>query len=168
MNPDATVERNEVSMRRGVRAFSRTAARAARNRAGLTQADAAAIIGVTDGIVSAWESGTRAPGPRNLVALATSLGVDAAELINLADDDRRLADIRAISGLSGGDVAERLEISATSLYDVERGDQRPSAQLQARLAALYGVGEGVIEDAWVRSRSARLAAIPAHHHKPPT
>lgn len=151
------------TMRGGVRAFSRTAARGARERAGLTQAELAVLIGVTDGIVSAWESGTRAPTGRNLVALARELGTPPIELLNLRQDELRLADMRALNGLSGSEAASHLGIGTSTLYDIERGDRRPTGRTLAQLAKLYRVDETTIEEAWERGRQARIAAIRRSH-----
>lgn len=146
-------------MRGGVRAFSRTAARRARERSGLTQAEIAVLIGVTDGIVSAWESGTRAPTGRNLVSLARELGTPAVELTNLREDDLRLADLRVLSGLSGREAAAKIGVGVSTLYDVERGDRRPAGRTLAQLAQLYDLSEGSIEEAWERGHAVRLASI---------
>jgi transcriptional regulator with XRE-family HTH domain len=152
-----------TTMRNGVRAFSRTAARRARERAGLTQAELAILIGVTDGGVSAWESGTRAPTGRNLVALARVLSTPPIELLNLREDELRLADVRALYGLSGDEVASRVGIGTSTLYDVERGDRRPTGRTLDQLAKLYGLDEVTIEEAWERGREARVAAVRGSH-----
>jgi len=153
-------------MRGGVRGFSRTAARAARERAGFTQAELAAVLDVTDGIVSAWESGTRAPTPRNLAGLARELDMPVIEFINVREDQLRLPDLRALSGLSGVEAARAIGMSSSTLYNIERGDQRPQARALTQLATLYSVTETTIEEAWERGRDARRAAVRRQHPKP--
>lgn len=52
-----------------------------RIRAGLTQAEAADRMGVTQGRISEWEAGRYVPSTRSCVRLASVLGVDAGTII---------------------------------------------------------------------------------------
>lgn len=54
--------------------------REVRNRAGLSQAELANALGRTQGTVSSWEAGRRAPGLDDLVAVADALGINVGEL----------------------------------------------------------------------------------------
>lgn len=54
--------------------------KAARIERGLTQADIAAVCGVRENVISAWENG-RTPHMRNIPALAKALGISPNELL---------------------------------------------------------------------------------------
>jgi transcriptional regulator with XRE-family HTH domain len=58
--------------------------RALRERAGLTQAVLAAMVGVSVGQVSRWETNRTEPALSNLAALAPALGVSADTILGLA------------------------------------------------------------------------------------
>lgn len=55
--------------------------RAARERAGLTQKELAAAIGVNHSAISFWENGQTVPTINNLVKIAGILGVSPGDLI---------------------------------------------------------------------------------------
>ena len=60
--------------------------KAARKKAGLKQADVAAILGVSQGNYSQWEANTRTPKMNSLVRIANAIGCDVAELIPIEFD----------------------------------------------------------------------------------
>jgi len=86
--------------------------RTARERAGLSQAAAAALVGVSQQSVAAWERGAQAIPAPVLVRLAESLGVSPASLL---------------PGGEATDIAARLDVVAEvrALLD----------QLEARIRA---------------------------------
>lgn len=55
--------------------------KAARKKAGFKQADVAAILGISQGNYSQWESNTRIPKMNSLVRIANAFGCNVAELI---------------------------------------------------------------------------------------
>lgn len=57
-------------------------ARAERQRAGLSQADVAALIGVRTATVSEWETGRKSPGSAAFIALADALDVSLDRLVH--------------------------------------------------------------------------------------
>ncbi len=61
----------------------------ARIKKGISQADLARRIGVTHGVVSRWEAGTRRPSIDNLVVLAAALGTTFGTLTACLDHKER-------------------------------------------------------------------------------
>ena len=61
-----------------------TVLRAIRERRGLTQAELAARVGVTQGAVAKWESGDSVPAPETVHAVGFALGLGAEETLALA------------------------------------------------------------------------------------
>jgi transcriptional regulator with XRE-family HTH domain len=53
-----------------------------RKQSGLSQAELAAAIGVTQGAVSQWEMGSSKPSLGNLVSIAKALGCKVDDLID--------------------------------------------------------------------------------------
>jgi transcriptional regulator with XRE-family HTH domain len=58
--------------------------------------------------------------------------------LNLSNSLRK---VRLKRGLSAKDVAEKVQVSASHLSEVESGKRNPSAELLARLLTLYGISE---------------------------
>jgi len=52
---------------------------------------------------------------------------------------RKLRDARKEAGLSQGDLADRVELSRTSITNIEKGAQQPSLKLALKLADEVGV-----------------------------
>lgn len=63
------------------------AALARRGELGLTRADVAAKAGVDAKTVWGFESGDRWPNAKSLAAIAGTLGLDAADLMRIADGE---------------------------------------------------------------------------------
>ncbi len=59
----------------------------ARTREGISQAEVSRRIGVTHGVVSRWEAGTRRPSIDNLVAVAAALGTTFGALTACLDGE---------------------------------------------------------------------------------
>lgn len=132
--------------------FDHARLRRARRAAGMSQQDLADAAGVRQATVSMWESGRRSPHPTKMSALATALGIDAAELMpGLGGSDRTLGDYRQAIGLSQGALAARLELNPHSLAGIERGRYWPTAHVTAWRRQL-GISAKQFQAAWWRSR----------------
>lgn len=113
----------------------------ARRARDLTQAELSSCLGVSGQMVSRWERGVARPGRANLKALATTLGLDVAELLDLSleaqhedlvatrkDRDQLIALIQSIG--------DRFEAVAERLEDLETR--------VARVRVLYGTDEQTV------------------------
>ncbi|MEK4243691.1 helix-turn-helix transcriptional regulator [Janibacter sp. FSL W8-0316] len=111
--------------------------RAARVRAGLTQAELARVIGVAGGErVSRWELGTSTPSTAMRARLAKALGIDLEELLP-SQGPADLRRLRAEAGLTVAELAERGGLARGTIKRWEAGSaQRVRAPLDAVAAAL--------------------------------
>ena len=123
-------------MRRNA-AFDLRAVRRARLLAGLTVAEVAARVGVSDGAVKSWEAGRRTPTAATLLRLADALGVTVDDLLDPTVRQRDLAGLRQSAGLDRGAAASALGCSETTLRRVERGVMLPPDPVA--MARLYRV-----------------------------
>ncbi len=127
-------------MRRN-RRFSVYALRDARERAGLSRAELAELVGVTASSVKAWETGTRTPRSGTQLQLARTLGLEFEDLEHPgpadADDLRWL---RRSLGWTREQAAARLGIDPSALKRVEAGAELPPDP--KRMAKVYGVTAG--------------------------
>jgi uncharacterized protein len=149
--------------------------RKARQRAGLSQAELAARAGVTQSVISAYETGHRQPAMPALAAL-----VDAAGYELVMDLRRSPGRLRRMSGPVGRRVRRHRHdlIAAAAAYGVKnlrvfgsvaRGEDRPGSDvdLLADLPpglSLFGLGraEAALEDIL----GTRVDLIPAGDLKP--
>lgn len=127
-----------------------------RRDAGLSQVDLASCLGVSSARVSEWERGdvTR-PHPRQLLAIANAVGVDALQLLDCDRADPPLVALRLRAGLSLHDVAESTTLPYSNYRRLEQGLSRrvlPQPMLHA-LAAALGVSADRIKRAIDRSLS---------------
>lgn len=60
-----------------------------RERAGLRQVDLASAVGTSESRVRSWEAGKTAPQVRNIVRLATVLGVSVDVVVDALEGSRR-------------------------------------------------------------------------------
>lgn len=127
--------------------------RAARLRAGLTQAEVARAVGVAGGErVSRWELGASAPSMSMLARLAKVLDLDLEELLPArgAPDLRRL---RVEAGLTVIELAERGKISKGTIKRWEAGSGVRSVRAPLDLLAdALGVSVDQVRRAIERSR----------------
>ena len=130
-----------------------------RRRTGLSQAGAAARIGVSRHSLGAWERGARPP-LWALRPLACLYGVPVATLARAAGvpaprllDRRRwvagdLADVlvtlRQWAGLGQRELAERCGRSVSSVRGWEHGRGAPRPSSRRRLESLYGLPDGAL------------------------
>ncbi|WP_083853160.1 MULTISPECIES: helix-turn-helix transcriptional regulator [unclassified Rhodococcus (in: high G+C Gram-positive bacteria)] len=143
----------------GVRGFSPTALEAAMRRKGAASDDLADGIGVSRQSVSAWLSGKTVPTPVMIGKAATWLNVRTADLIPIPPDKLRLADLRTRAGLNQRNAAELIGVSASVLYEAEKGRREKSDDWLAVMSEAYGVAIEDVANAWDRTRAARAARI---------
>jgi transcriptional regulator with XRE-family HTH domain len=90
--------------------------RAAREAAGLTRTDLAALVGVSESTVHRWESGERAPGGQKLLTLAAALKLDPKALRSDIDGGARALVTR--------DELDRLRENVEILTHIAKGNLR--------------------------------------------
>lgn len=59
---------------------------------------------------------------------------------------RKLRVAREEAGLSQGDLAERVDLSRTSITNIEKGNQQPTLKLAVKLAEEVGVSLSALTD----------------------
>lgn len=93
--------------RRGVAGFDGRLLRQRREQAGLSVTGLARRAGVQPQDVSRYESGTMAPGPDRLAALAASVGAKPLDLVDNEALGHGLKALRTAAGLTQADLAEQ-------------------------------------------------------------
>jgi len=84
------------------------------------------------------------------------------------DFGARLKKIRTNSGMSARDLADKVGVSASFIYQLERGEAAPSYSTLKRIASVLGTAVSVLTDdefpdEWVISRKAgRRSLVTAH------
>lgn len=109
--------------------------REARLAAGMTQAQLATRLGVSDGRrVAAWEHGRATPHPATWAAICSVLGIanEGPEVVTLRT-------LRLRRGLTHHDVAQVVGVDPSTVVRWESGAQRPRARHAERLAEVLGV-----------------------------
>lgn len=130
-----------------------------RKESGMTQADLAEIIGVTDKAVSRWERGVGFPDINTLEPLANALGLSVFELMRSERADMKEKN----DGLSENEVTE-LMASAVEMAEENRRQDRISVWLGAVVTVAVAVlvkmsGRANVGGALVVGAIAALAAI---------
>ncbi len=128
-----------TSVARGVRGFSGSALRRARQRVGLTADDLAALVQVSESSVLRWETGQARPTATRLRAIAEAVGVRIADLLETQPGTQSLRDLRESAGLSLSELSGLAGSSVSSLLRLERGGVALSDPLRGRLAEIYQV-----------------------------
>ena len=144
--------------RQGAPGFSPGRLKALRELAGLTQSALAEAAQVPAGAVAEYESGRRVPQVEKVRALATALGQQPVDLLEV-DRDRGLTlqELRAVSGLSQAEAATRAGLPRTTYSMVERGESVSVSPADATaIADVLGVDEPTLRAAHERSRARHL------------
>jgi transcriptional regulator with XRE-family HTH domain len=123
--------------------------RAARDHAGLSQAQVAAALEVTQTAVSYWEAGRRLPGLDQLMSLAALLNLPVSELLPDTSTRRPVAaTLRAVADqVDSAELARALE----AFTDVAQHQPAPPAELSVSVAGPRDAAEHLL--AAVRWRS---------------
>lgn len=137
--------------------FDRAQMRAGRQALGWSQGRLAAELEVSIVSIAAWERGARAPQPPVLLALATVINVDPADLLITPRARWTLVELRTVAGLHQQAAARAIHVGADRLRYIEAGYQRPDERLRAALADVYRCTGSEIDTAWQRGRDRLLA-----------
>lgn len=148
--------------RSGVRLFSGARLRQFRERKKLSVDDLAGLSGVSRQAISTWETGRAQPTPGPLLRVAAALQTTVPDLVPIPSGEVTISDLRVRVGLTQGEAASGLGISATLLVDIERGRKPLNDSRVDALADLYQVPVDEIRSAWQRAidtREARLKTL---------
>lgn len=116
-----------------------------RRSAGLSQAALGDALGVSSGSVRAWERGRKIPQAdmlgrvAELLSAALSSTVTVADLVDIPDTGRTLADWRVLRALTQGEAARRAGLSTSHYGAIERGDSPLAAHSVPHLADALGI-----------------------------
>ncbi len=114
--------------------------RAARQRAGLSQAELAAGVGVFDGArVRSWERGAEQPSVSRVSRLALALGIDPLEMYEGDPARPPLALLRRIAGLTLKELAQTTGLSYARCQRLEQGQIEATHDDLIRLASALNV-----------------------------
>ncbi len=138
--------------------FNPAALKAAREAKGLTQVEAAKIVGLARENYVNFEKGHREPGAALLGRFAKGLGVKTRDLVSTEPEEMTLLDLRQLAGVSRAEVQKAMGFkSVTSYADMESGRSAPTPEQVKILARLYKVSASDIE---------RAASQPARPRNP--
>lgn len=143
----------------GVRGFSPSALDAALLRKRVASEDLADSVGVSRQSVSAWRTGRTIPTPVLLAKVARWLDIPISDLVPIAEDRLRMADLRVRAGLSQRDAAALLGLATSTLTTIEKGRRSVSPDVAAAMVGVYGLDEATVLDAWERTNAARRAYL---------
>ena len=139
------------------RAFNPVALVTRRKERNWTQAQLAAKSGRALKTVVAWESGARCPTPAHLLALATTLGVPAADLIGIPRAQWHLAELRSTVGMDRKEAARRMGMSVERLRHLEGGVNQLSPADADLIAEHYQSTSAEVRACWERANAALTA-----------
>jgi predicted nucleotidyltransferase/DNA-binding XRE family transcriptional regulator len=120
--------------------------REARRRAGLSQVELGRRAGVTQSVVSAYESGAREPSLRTLARLVSATGFDldvrlSEEVVGLESTRGVLGERIRRHGPQLREVVARYGLSNARIFgSVARGDERPGSDVDVLVDVPAGVG----------------------------
>lgn len=142
-------------------AFRGDVLRAARDRAGLSAGELAALVGASDGAaVRAWERGRVSPAPRRIPVIARAVGVEPLRLVQGDDQIVTLTVLRRAAGLTLKEVADRVRMSFSRYQAIEHGGVLREPE-KARISDALGVSIAEIERAWLQGRRGNEAECEA-------
>lgn len=122
--------------RRILRGFDPAALVRTRTIRKLTRSDLARIASVSLTALGNWESGRGTPQVDTLARVAAVLEVPLDTLIPIPEEDRTLADLRNIAGITQPQLGKATGISTTAIGALERAEVRLTAIEPARIDAL--------------------------------
>lgn len=129
--------------------FSGARLTAARVAAGLTQADIGSAIGVTQSRVSTWERDEAAPRAEQVPRLASLVGLDALDFLDVDPRSPSLTDLRLAAGLSRPVLADAAGLTLPRYRRLERGATRGQIDQKVvlKIAYLLAVPPGMVVQA---------------------
>ena len=127
-----------------------------RQKMKVTQTQLAEDIGLSNGIISLWESGLRTPSADAIIKLSRYFQLSTDYILKVTDDDSmlqrvddfvvdmtvfnsRLKELRAAKSLSQEQLANRTGLTKTSINHWENGKCLPNANAIIILAYFFGV-----------------------------
>jgi transcriptional regulator with XRE-family HTH domain len=146
---------------RPVRGFRHDVLKTLREQRGLSLQQLGDLLGgVQRAQVWSWEDGRTVPSARRLVGLATALGVDPYDLLDVDPAHPTLHDLRVRRGLTAKELAERTGLSYEGMVhrlDIGQGPEEISPQVARELADALGMDPADVAAACARSRQARVS-----------
>jgi transcriptional regulator with XRE-family HTH domain len=134
------------------------ALRKARQDAGLTLREVAAVVGVASGArVGMWERGLEQPNARFIPLLAKAVNLPMTALLVGEGRNSGLIDLRLARGLSGVELAEAAGLSKMTYYRLEHGvgTRAPDRSTLAALASALNVSSDDVAEAIFQTRAGR-------------
>ncbi|MGW0954773.1 helix-turn-helix domain-containing protein [Streptomyces sp. NPDC001212] len=138
-----------------------------RKQAGLTQAQLAAVVGVSARQITHYEQGSHSPSPHRLQLLARALKTTAQELAGVPAGEETLADLRRFAGLDRIEVvpllaehlpAELGRVTEWKLQALEAGrpvtawlSSEALEQVIPALAKIYRTSVRTVRRSWFRA-----------------
>lgn len=116
-----------------------------REQKGKTQQVLATQLGVSDGAIAMWETGSRTPGIGMIVELARYHGVSLDDLVlkdmrpAIPTYARNLAYLRKKHDMTQNDIANLLRVSKATSCKYENGNVEPTIKQLIKLADFFGV-----------------------------
>ncbi|KPH20714.1 MULTISPECIES: helix-turn-helix domain-containing protein [Rhodococcus] len=141
----------------GVRGFRADKLRELRTKAGFTPDEFSVRLKVSRQSISHWETGRSVPPPPMLKQIAQLLMVSIVVLVPIPDNQLRMGDLRVRAGLTQKEAAELLDLSSSTLAEIEKGQKPVNEQRVKAIAALYNVEKSLVVAAWERGRATREA-----------
>jgi len=124
--------------------------RQARDESGLTQQDAAKRAKITNAYLCHLEQGNCMPSLDLVYQFAEIYEVPVSELVRQVPSDfgQWLRDARRTSGMTRRSIAQKANITADYIRELEKGDESPSTELASWLARVIGVSltSGIPDD----------------------
>ncbi|MFC9356464.1 helix-turn-helix domain-containing protein [Rhodococcus sp. NPDC057014] len=145
-----------IAVRSPLNGFQPQALEDARTAAGISRGDLSRAIGVDPTTIHNWETSRSNPQPDHLARAAEKLGIPLDHLIIVPEDNRTIADLRNLSGLTQKHVADRTGLSTTTIGRIERGEGSLSDSHAIALADALRLEQRTIRDAFIRARNRPL------------
>ena len=123
-----------------------------REAAGMTMTDLARLSDLSPSTISSWERGSAAPDVARLVQVASVLGVDVSELVNVDASAQMPSDLRVRKGLSQIELARATGLSTAVTGAFERAEVAWKDKHATKIAAALDVSIEELRQAWERAR----------------
>lgn len=102
---------------------------------------------VSQSSIYAWERGGRRPTIESLSIVMAVMGRPVDEVLNVSTKSANIRDLRVVSGMTRGEVAEALGMKVSGWGSIERGEVPMSDDKAAPLAELFGVTVTILNGA---------------------
>lgn len=124
----------------------------ARLAKGFSQGELALRASVSSASISAWEVGRTTPQVDRLRRVVQVLGLEMADLIHVPEAERKLVNLRELTGWTQAQLAQRVGISTPLLAALERGHASLTVDVGERLASELKLPASVVAEAFERGR----------------